>query len=75
MVINAGANDGVNVGDVFEISRIVREVKDPVTKETLDVVTEKTGEMTINNVRDKISTGTYVGSAAQVNFAARKKIQ
>jgi curli biogenesis system outer membrane secretion channel CsgG len=75
LVINAGGNDGVSVGDVFEIMRIVREVKDPVTKETLDVVTEKTGEMTIVSVRDKIATGDYAGSAAQVGFAARKKIQ
>jgi len=75
LVINAGGNDGVSVGDVFEVMRIVREVKDPVTKETLDVVTEKTGEMTIVSVRDKIATGNYTGSAAQVGFAARKKIQ
>jgi len=75
LVINAGGNDGVGVGDVFEIMRIVREVKDPVTKETLDVVTEKTGELKIVSVRDKIATGDYAGSAAQVGFAARKKIQ
>jgi curli biogenesis system outer membrane secretion channel CsgG len=75
LVINAGINDGVSVGDVFEVMRIVREVKDPVTKETLDVVTEKTGEMTIISVRDKIATGNYAGSAAQVGFAARKKTQ
>jgi len=73
LTINAGSNDGVNAGEVFEILRIVREVKDPVTKETLDLVTEKTGEMTITTVRDKIATGNYTGSAAQVNFVARKK--
>ena len=74
IVLNVGASDGVNVGEVFEVLRIVREVKDPVTKEVLDVVTEKTGEMTITNVRDKVATGTYTGSAAQVGFMARKKI-
>ena len=74
LVINVGANDGVNSGEVFEILKIVREVKDPVTKETLDLVTEKTGEMTINSVRDKIASGTYVGSTPQVGFVARKKI-
>jgi curli biogenesis system outer membrane secretion channel CsgG len=74
LVINVGANDGVNSGEVFEILRIVREVKDPVTKETLDMVTEKTGEMTITSVRDKVATGSYVGSKPQVNFVARKKI-
>ena len=65
LVLNVGANDGVNVGETFEVLRIVREVKDPVTKETLDVVTEKTGEMTITSVRDKVATGSYTGSAAQ----------
>jgi len=74
LVLNVGANDGVNVGEVFEVLRIVREVKDPVTKETLDVVTEKTGEMTITSVRDKVAMGTYTGSTAQVGFMARKKI-
>lgn len=74
LTLNVGGNDGVNVGETFEILRIVREVKDPVTKETLDVVTEKTGEMTITSVRDKIATGNYTGSAAQVGFMARKKL-
>ena len=74
LTLNVGANDGVSAGDVFEVLRIVREVKDPVTKETLDVVTEKTGEMTITSVRDKIATGNYTGSAAQNGFMARKKI-
>jgi len=74
LVLNVGSTDGVNVGEVFEVLRIVREVKDPVTKETLDVVTEKTGEMTITSVRDKVATGSYTGSAAQVGFMARKKI-
>jgi curli biogenesis system outer membrane secretion channel CsgG len=74
LVLNVGSNDGVNVGEVFEVLNIVREVKDPVTKETLDVVTEKTGEMTITSVRDKVATGTYTGSAAKVGFMVRKKI-
>jgi len=74
LVINVGGNDGVSAGEVFEILRIVREVKDPVTKETLDMVTEKTGEMTISSVRDKVATGSYVGSTPQVGFVARKKM-
>ena len=74
LVIAAGGNDGVNVGEVFEIHEIVREVKDPTTKEVLDRITNKVGEMTITSVRDKISTGTYVGSPAKIGFIARKKI-
>ena len=74
MTIAAGSNDGVSQGDVFEILRIVREVKDPVTKEVLDKVTEKVGKMTITGVRERISTGSYSGTPAQIGFAARKKI-
>jgi curli biogenesis system outer membrane secretion channel CsgG len=74
LTLNVGSNDGVNVGDVFEVLNIVREVKDPVTKEVLDVVPEKTGEMTITSVREKIATGNYSGSAAKVGYMARKKL-
>ncbi len=74
MVISAGANDGVNVGEVFEILKVLREVRDPVSKEVLDTVTQKTGEMTISTVRDRIATGSYVGSPAAVGFLARKKM-
>ena len=74
ITINAGANDGVNAGDVFEIHKVLREVKDPVTKETLDKVTQKVGELTIVSVRDKIATGNYAGAPVQVGFIARKKI-
>ncbi len=74
LVISAGANDGVNVGETFEILKILREVRDPVSKEILDTVTQKTGEMTITSVRDKIATGNYTGSAPGVGFIARKKL-
>jgi curli biogenesis system outer membrane secretion channel CsgG len=74
LVIAAGANDGVNVGETFEIHRVDREVKDPTTKEVLDRITTKVGEMTITSVRDKIATGTYSGAPAKVGYLARKKI-
>lgn len=74
LVIAAGGNDGVNVGEVFEVLQVVREVKDPTTKEVLDRITNKVGEMTITNVRDKIATGTYSGAPAKVGYLARKKI-
>ncbi len=74
LVITAGSNDGVNVGDVFEVLKMVREVRDPATKEVLDTITQKTGEMTIVSVREKIATGNYAGSAPGVGYIARKKI-
>ena len=75
LVIAAGGNDGVNVGEIFEIHQVVREVKDPTTKEVLDRITNKVGEMTITSVRDKIATGNYVGAPAKVGYLARKKMQ
>jgi curli biogenesis system outer membrane secretion channel CsgG len=74
MVIAAGGNDGVNVGETFEILKVLREVRDPTTKEVLDTVTEKAGDMTITSVRDKVATGNYVGKPAAVGFIARKKL-
>jgi curli biogenesis system outer membrane secretion channel CsgG len=74
LVIAAGGNDGVNVGEIFEVLQIVREVKDPTTKEVLDRITNKVGEMTITSVRDKIATGTYSGAPAKIGYLARKKI-
>jgi curli biogenesis system outer membrane secretion channel CsgG len=74
LTITAGTNDGVNAGDVFEILRVTREVKDPTTKEVLDRLTEKVGEMTITSVRDKIASGNYQGLPPQVSYLARKKI-
>jgi curli biogenesis system outer membrane secretion channel CsgG len=77
LTIAAGSGDGVNQGEVFEIHKVVREVKDPVTKEVLDRVTEKIGEMTISTVRDRVSSGQYSGSPgvkSGAEFVARKKI-
>lgn len=74
VILTAGSNDGVNAGDQFTIVRVLREVKDPVTKEVLDVVTEELGVVQITSVRDKIATGTYQGSKPlKVNDIARKQ--
>jgi curli biogenesis system outer membrane secretion channel CsgG len=75
LTLAAGANDGVNAGDVFEIHQVDRTVLDPNTKEVLDRITHVVGTLTITNVRDKISSGTYSGSPAKVGMVARKKIQ
>ncbi len=74
ITITAGSNDGVYQGDVFEVLKIVREVKDPTTKEVLDRITDKVGELTITSIRDKIATGNYQGGPPQVGYIARKKI-
>ena len=73
LTITAGTSDGVNIGDVFDVLRVVRDVKDPTTKEVLDRITENVGVLTIVNVRDKIAVGNYAGAPAQVSFVVRKR--
>jgi len=76
--INYGTNEGVQVGDKFEVHQITGIVKDPDTKEVLDKTTVRVGDLSIVQVRDKISIGTYSGpplSQAQLKgdgYAARK---
>ena len=62
MTIRAGTNDIVDVGDVFEILRIEREVRGPITQKVLPRTTSKVGELTVTNVRDKDATDNYAGS-------------
>ncbi len=63
LTIAAGANDGVSVGEVFEVHHKLKELIDPDTKEVLDRKMELMGQMTITSVRSKIAIGTYSGSA------------
>jgi curli biogenesis system outer membrane secretion channel CsgG len=62
VTIAAGSNDGVLVGDRFEVFRIISIIKDPETGEALDKQVEKTGDMVITSVRERVSTGQYAGS-------------
>lgn len=69
----AGANEGVQQCDRFEISRIVKEIKDPSTGEVLDLQTEKVGELLVMEVRDKISIAYFNGTAMpKVGYVAKK---
>ena len=70
--INVGSSSGVAVGDKFSVSRIIREVKDPATKEVLDVVTEPIGSLMITSVREKIAIGTISGGTAKAGDRVEK---
>jgi curli biogenesis system outer membrane secretion channel CsgG len=74
-----GSNDGVLRGDRFEILQINGEIRDPATKEVIDIDAVKIGELVVDNVRDRTSTGAYGGqplsnavlAAAGRGYAAR----
>ena len=61
LYLSVGGNDGVQVGDHFEIHQILKEVLDPETKEVLDKQTVKVGDFVVSTVRDKVSIGQYGG--------------
>jgi curli biogenesis system outer membrane secretion channel CsgG len=73
LTLAIGSNDGVTNGDVFDVFKVLGEVKDPITKEVLDVQTERIGEMTISSVREKISSGSYRGAPAAVGAIVRRR--
>jgi curli biogenesis system outer membrane secretion channel CsgG len=62
ITINAGSELGVQVGDKFDIARIVNEVRDPQTHEVIDLATEKLGEMIVVTVKPKVSIGAFTGA-------------
>jgi curli biogenesis system outer membrane secretion channel CsgG len=68
LYISAGGNDGVQVGDRFEIHKILKDVIDPQTKEVLDQETVKVGEFVAGTVRDKVSIGQYGGESLNAKY-------
>ena len=66
ITINAGTAAGLKVGQTFTVYHKGKVIKDPSTGEVLDVQTTPLGQLTITMVRDKISMGTYNGSAKPV---------
>jgi curli biogenesis system outer membrane secretion channel CsgG len=71
VMLNVGSTSGVQVGDRFQLGPGV-EVRDPATKELLDLQITPVGELVISTVRDKIATGTYKGPPLKVGDWARK---
>ncbi len=71
--VSSGSADGVQKCDRFVVSKIVKEIRDPVTKDLLDMQLEKVGDLVITEVRERIAIGAFNGHAApQVGFAVRK---
>jgi curli biogenesis system outer membrane secretion channel CsgG len=74
VILNVGSQDGVLRGDRFEILQINGEIKDPTTKEVIDIDAVKIGEFVADGVREKTVTGAYGGqplSAAYVTTSGK----
>ena len=64
LILNVGRKSGVKVGDVLQISRVVRTVKDPATGKVIKSVTSKIGEATVTEVDEDSATVTFAGTGA-----------
>jgi len=53
--INAGTNAGGRLGDVFTVTVVVKELKDPGSGAVLATVEDKKGEIEVLNVQEKLS--------------------
>jgi hypothetical protein len=60
-VLTVGSEDGVMRGDRFEILKINREIRDPVTGQVAELEAVKIGEFVVDGVREKTATGAYGG--------------
>jgi curli biogenesis system outer membrane secretion channel CsgG len=74
LIINVGSKGGVKVGDVLEVSRPVRTVKDPTTGKVLKTIADKIGDATVTQVDEDSATASFTGAgAAKVGDAVKSE--
>lgn len=72
IIINVGSKSGLHVGDVLQVTRVTKVVKDPVTGKPLRSVADTIGQLQITSVDDESAVGTFSGSApAKVGDAVK----
>jgi curli biogenesis system outer membrane secretion channel CsgG len=63
LIINVGTRSGVKVGDRLQVTRKVREIKDPATGKVLRSVEDQLGVVTITEADEQSSVGVYAGAS------------
>jgi len=72
IVVNVGSSAGVKVGDLLEVFRVTKEIKDPSTGEVIRRLTSTVGVIEATDVDEKSSVCTVVsGSDFQVGDRVR----
>jgi curli biogenesis system outer membrane secretion channel CsgG len=61
LIVNVGSKSGIKVGDKLQIRRPNREVRDPATGKVLRRIEDTLGEITITEVDESSSVGTFSG--------------
>ncbi|GAB4255814.1 MAG: curli production assembly/transport component CsgG [Acidobacteriota bacterium] len=74
VILNVGANHGVQPGMELKIERVTKTIKDPATGKVLRELTEEVGRVRIDTVEDESSQGTLVsGTGVQVGDVVRNE--
>ena len=63
LIINVGTRSGVKVGDRLQVTRKVREIKDPATGKVLRAVEDQLGVVVITEADEQSSVGAYTGAS------------
>lgn len=76
VIVNAGSNAGLKIGNVLSIERLIDVVKDPITGKVIKALTRPVAEIEIKEIEPSAATGKLIsGSGAQVGDLVRFKPQ
>lgn len=64
LVLNVGSRAGVKVGDLLDVSRPIKTVKDPTTGKVLRTIADKIGTATVTDVDEGSATANFTGGGA-----------
>ncbi len=62
LILNIGSKSGIQVGDHLQVTRPIRQVRDPSTGKVIRSIEDKLGEIVITDVDAGSSVGKYAGS-------------
>jgi curli biogenesis system outer membrane secretion channel CsgG len=71
VILNVGSKAGVRVGDTLQITRPIREIRDPATGKVIRRVEEPVSSVTVTEVDDVSSVGKFTGGTPKVGDAVK----
>jgi curli biogenesis system outer membrane secretion channel CsgG len=74
LIINVGTRAGVKKGDVLQVRRVGREIRDPATGKVIRRVEDNLGQLTITEADESSAAGKFTGAGAvKVGDSIRNK--
>lgn len=67
VIINIGETSGVEPGMTFGVEHVIQTVKDPVTKEVIDEVSEEVASITVIQVKEKASVCKIISQTGDIS--------